>query len=116
VRRHIAILTTACTAFAGAALATNYSADGMVTGMFSGAGNVVGVYHSAVWFNLANCPNGATEKAYLFDYNSTQDMSKVYATLLSAYTSDRPVRIGVSQTQCFAGYPVIERVAFVLGY
>ena len=96
--------------------ATQYTAEGPITGMFSGAGNTVGVFHGAVRYNPAGCPNGTTDNAYLIDYTSTADWTKVHAMLLSAYVADEPIRIGVHQTACYSGYPVIQRVAFVKGY
>jgi len=98
-----------------AAWSYQYSDEGEVLAMYSGADNMVGVLHSATWYNPARCANGAAEKIYLFDFDSTQDWSKVTSMLLTAYTAAKKIRIAPSPTKCFAGYPVIERVAFVRG-
>ena len=96
--------------------AVQYSAEGQITGMFTGANNTMGVFHSAQWFNPANCPSGGGDKAYLLNYGSAADWSKVTSMLLAAYTSGKDIKIGVSSTECFSGYPVITRVAFKKGY
>ena len=96
--------------------ATDYSEEGTITAMFSGAGNIVGVFHSGAWFNPANCPNGGIDRAYLIDYLSTENWNKVYAMLLTAKSLSIPVKIGVNPSSCFAGFPVIERVAIGKGY
>ena len=93
-----------------------YSTEGKIVAMFGGANNTVGIFHSAAWFNPAGCENGGTDKSYLIAYDSTKDWSKVTSMLLTAYTSGNQIRIAPSTSKCFAGYPVIERVAFVRGY
>ena len=93
-----------------------YSADGNITGMFSGKGNIVGVFHSGAWFNPAGCPNGANDHAYIFNYDSSDDWNKVHSMLLAAYISKSSIKIAPHPTECFAGYPTINRVAYVKGY
>jgi len=96
--------------------AANYSADGEITGMFTGSGNIVGIFHSATWLNPAGCSNGANDKSYLIDYSSTEDWNKVHSMLLSAYVSKSKIRIAAHPTKCFANYPIIDRVSFKKGY
>jgi hypothetical protein len=96
--------------------ATGYTGEGLITEMFVGAGNIVGVFHSGTKFNPKGCSIASSDDAYLFDYSSTADMSKVYAMLLSAYISKTPVKIGVNSSSCHANFPVIDRVAFGKGY
>lgn len=93
-----------------------YSSEGNVVGMFAGSGNEFGVFHSASWYNPAGCPNGGGDKAYLLEYSRTQDYSKLTAMIIAAYTAGKKIKIAPSTTVCYAGYPVIERVAFVKGY
>ncbi len=45
------------------AFGSQYSSEGDITGMFTGANNVVGVFHSGTWFNPAGCTNGEGDKA-----------------------------------------------------
>ena len=79
-------------------------------------GNIAGIFHSSTWYNPANCPAGANEKSYLFDYDSQDNMSNVKSMLLAAYMADKDIKIGVHASKCYAGRPVIERVAFKRGF
>lgn len=96
--------------------AVNYTSQGLITGLFTGQGNVVGVFHDAPKYNPAGCERGGDLDGYLIDYNSTADWSKVHSMLITAYTTNTPIKIGVDPSKCFAGYAVISRVAFVKGY
>ncbi len=96
--------------------ATGYSMEGKITGMFTGEGNTFGVFHSGNLYNPGKCPNARADNAYLIEYDSQKDWSSVRSMLLTAYVSEKNIRIGVSATKCYFGYPVIERVAFVKGY
>ena len=96
--------------------AIDYSQPGEITGMFTGAGNTLGVFHGAALFNPAHCTKGDPNEAYLLDYGSQADWNKLHSMLLAAYISGTPIRIGVDPSNCHAGYPIIVRVAFVRGY
>jgi hypothetical protein len=96
--------------------ATGYTGEGLITDMFVGAGNVVGIFHSGTKYNPNGCSKSSFGDAYLFDYSSTDDMSKVHALLLAAYISKTPVKIGVNSSSCYANFPVIDRAAFGKGY
>lgn len=96
--------------------ATGYTGEGLITEMFVGSGNIVGVFHSGTKYNPNNCSQGSAGDAYLFDYSSDADWNKVHAMLLAAYISKTPIKIGVNSSSCFANFPVIDRVAFGKGY
>ncbi len=110
------ILTLIIILFSSQSWATNYSDPGLITGIFSGKGNIVGFFHSAAVYNPAECASAASDQAYLIAYNSTEDWDKVYSMLLAAYLSKKKIKIGVHPTNCYLDYPVIERVAFERGY
>jgi len=93
--------------------ALDYSPEGEVTGMYAGNDNTIGVFHSAAIYNPAGCPSVS---AYLFDDDTTKDISMMRSMVLSAYVAKLPIKIGPSRTRCFAGFPVIERVAFKSGF
>lgn len=96
--------------------AASYSESGLITGMFSGEGNIVGIFHSAPKLNPAACSNGGGSNAYLIAYDSQADWNKVHSMLLSSYISQTPIKIAIHPTSCYANYPIIQRVAFERGY
>jgi len=96
--------------------ATGYTGEGLITEMFVGSGNIVGVFHSGAKYNPNNCSKNSATDAYLIDYSSTADWNKVHAMLLAAYISKTPIKIGVNSSSCYANYPIIDRVAFGKGY
>lgn len=86
--------------------------------MFAGPDNTAGFFVSSPLYNPANCPKGTDGdgSVYLLNYGSEKDWSKVHSMLLSAYMAEKKIRIGVNANDCYAGFPIIDRVAFKKGF